>query len=112
MVQTTASRPKCFRIPKLAWCIWALWAAFNIWALLQVGINSTVLGRLTAQVLLPLIAPFIITWPLWFIFRRSQRVASILFSVLMVLVILSQLNTATHPRTSGTDAASSTNPST
>jgi hypothetical protein len=109
MDPVTISKPKCFRIPTLAWCVWGLWAAFNVWAAIQAGINSTVLGMITGQLILPLLLPFIITWPLWFIFRRSQKMASILFSILLILIILSQFQTLTHVQHSATATTSAAN---
>ena len=51
-------------------------------------LNAAVLGRLSAY-LLVLIVPYVITWLLWLVFRRSQKIASIAFvSMLLIMAVL------------------------
>jgi hypothetical protein len=84
-------RPKFFHIPKFAWIILGLWWVLHIAIVLAVGINAEVLGRLTVDLFLPLAAPWVLTLPAWLLTRRSQRAASVTFSIILLLIVLSQL---------------------
>jgi TonB family protein len=81
-----------FRIPLAAWFIlvpWILiWCVFAVWVSLWAGLlNAAVLGRLSAY-LIVLIVPYAITWLLWLLFRRSQKIASIAFvSMLLIMAV-------------------------
>ncbi|MEL4375289.1 cell envelope integrity protein TolA [Brucella cytisi] len=87
-----SSKPKhkwTFRIPVTAWLIlvpWILiWCAVIIWTITAGLMNAGVAGRLSAYVMV-LAAPYLITWLLWLLFRRSQRVASIIFTSLLLIM--------------------------
>jgi len=82
---------KFFKIPLFASVLLAAWAIFNVVIVLKVGINGEVLGRLVGEVFIPFLLALVITTPFWFIFRRSQRVASIVFSLVVVLFLASKL---------------------
>ena len=50
-------------------------------------LNAAVLGRLSAY-LIVLIVPYAITWLLWLVFGRSQKIASIAFvSMLLIMAV-------------------------
>src|SRR2546426_5891461 len=80
-----------FRIPKFAWIILGLWWALHIAIVLKVGVTAEVLGDLTVDLLVPLVVPLVLTTPVWFLARRSRRVAAIIFSIILLFVILSHL---------------------
>ena len=95
--ETSRAKPGwTFRIPLAAWFIlvpWILiWCAIVILVLVRHDIfgmwNAAVLGRLSAYLII-LIFPYAITWLLWRVFRRSQKIASISFvSMLLIMAVV------------------------
>jgi hypothetical protein len=104
------ARPKFFRIPVAAWIILALWSMLHLAIALRVGINAQVLGRLTADVLLPAIIPLVITWPVWLVCRRSQRVATFTLIGVMVLLMLGALTSSVQKSAQAAEAPAPQSP--
>lgn len=83
---------RSFRVPWIGWILFGLWVIFNASALFAAGVTPHGLGRFVGTTLSVLLVPYVLTWIVWLLSRRSQRVASILFPTLMVLVILGSIS--------------------
>ena len=96
-------RGKIFRVPVAGWIIWGLWAALNIGAFFILVFFSEdsaayslywsrILGQQIGTSIFPLAFAWILTYPIWFILKRSQKVASWCFTIFVILGILGSLN--------------------
>jgi len=52
------------------------------------GVAARLLAFALNTALLPLVVPYCVTTPLWLLFRRSQRVASLVFVSVFMLYML------------------------
>ena len=111
MVEAITKRKWFFKIPKFAWLLLVLWWLLHVVIVLKVGVNAAVLGRLAVDLLFPLLVPYVITYPVWLFTKRSQKTAAVVFSLLVLFIVFSQLSyRATHRPEAANGLAGQQNP--
>jgi hypothetical protein len=84
-------QPRFFEVPRFGWILLALWAALNLFGLFMshVPLDGRIVGVFIGRIIWPFIFAWLLTLPIWYLSRRSQKAARLAFNIVLVLGVFS-----------------------